>query len=145
MSHSYYPAGHQLFTWSWAPPVSHRHLGCCRSGEHGCCTSSPPGRRRCTCRCNRASCCWWTAGPLSSAASSAQLLSGPNGCSADTKTNSFYILGIKLTLRISTISQKCLNSAHSLVDIYACTDGKRKHNPGHEYVHSQTILFLISF
>lgn len=89
--------GNQLFTWSWAPPVFHRHLGCCRSGEPGCCTSFPPDRRRCTCRCNRASCCWWTAGPLSSAASSAQLLSGPNGCSAEIKVNSFYILDIKWT------------------------------------------------
>lgn len=87
------PVGHQLFTWSWAPPLTHHHLGCRRSAEPGCCTSFPPDQRRCTCRCNRASCCWWTAWPLWSAASSAQLLCGPNGCSAERKTNSFYILG----------------------------------------------------
>lgn len=120
MSHSNQPGGHQLFTWSWAPPVFHHRLGCCRSGELGCCTSFPLDRRRCTCQCNRASCCWWTAGPPLSAASSAQLLSGPSGCSAETKINSFYILGIKMSYFTqnkykSRINQslEVLNSAHS--------------------------------
>lgn len=106
-SHSNQLVGHPLFICSWVPPIFHRRLGCCRSVAPGCCTSIPPAQRRCTCQYSTASCCWWTAGPLLSAASLAQRLSGPDGCSAEIKKNSVHILGIKwiiiiISHRIST-------------------------------------------
>lgn len=114
-SHSNQSVGHSLFICSWVPPVFHHRLGCCRSGEPGCCTSIPPDRRRCTCRYSRVSCCWQTAGPLWLAASSAQLLSGRDGCSADTKRNSFHILGIKLTVIETVICNEITETCNHII------------------------------
>lgn len=111
----------QRLTWSWAPPLTRRHPGCRRSAKRGCCTSFPRGRTRCTCRCSRAACCWWTAGPPWSAASSARPPSGPNGCSAETKRKkilaTFQDLKLVVLLCLSRQHQSINQSISQSIDL----------------------------